>query len=348
MSVQSRAVFLSYASEDSEAAARIATALRDAGIEVWFDRSELRGGDAWDLNIHQQIQACRLFIAVISGRTESRDEGYFRREWTLAVDRTRDMAAKRAFLLPVAIDDTPERGASVPDKFRQIQWTRLPGGETSSAFVARVIDLLDAPGPGPAARVAQKPNALPESNAARVTPRGARKFWPAVVVAAAVTAASVAYFLLRTPTNQEPASATRVTSLSPPSVVAVPPQAAMPMTPAKSIAVLPFEDLSEKKDQQFLGDGIAEEIIDRLVQVPEMHVPARASSFYFRDKRARVADIARELEVAHLLEGSVQKSGNRLRLSVQLVRAVDGYQIWSEHYDRDLKDVFAVQVLPPK
>jgi TIR domain len=102
VSAPSRAVFLSYASEDSEAAARIATALRAAGIEVWFDRSELRGGDAWDLNIHQQIQACRLFIAVISSRTESRDEGYFRREWNLAVDRTRDTAAKRAFLVPVA------------------------------------------------------------------------------------------------------------------------------------------------------------------------------------------------------------------------------------------------------
>ncbi len=111
------AVFLSYASEDVAAVERIATALRSAGIEVWFDKSELRGGDAWDRQIREQIHDCRLFIPVISANSECRDEGYFRREWSLAADRTRDMAHKRAFLLPVVIDATPERGASVPEKF---------------------------------------------------------------------------------------------------------------------------------------------------------------------------------------------------------------------------------------
>src|SRR5215469_16139152 len=124
------AVFLSYASEDAAAAERIATALRTAGIEVWFDQSELRGGDAWDRKIREQIHDCRLFIPVISANSERRDEGYFRREWTLAADRTRDMAHKRAFLVPVVIDHTPERGASVPEKFHELQWTRLPHGET--------------------------------------------------------------------------------------------------------------------------------------------------------------------------------------------------------------------------
>ncbi len=124
------AVFLSYASEDAAAAERIATALRNAGIEVWFDKSELRGGDAWDRQIREQIHDCRLFIPVISANSERRDEGYFRREWSLAADRTRDMAHKRAFLVPVVIDGTSERGASVPEKFHELQWTRLPGGET--------------------------------------------------------------------------------------------------------------------------------------------------------------------------------------------------------------------------
>src|SRR5499427_4121632 len=109
------AVFLSYASQDAEAAEKICAALRAAGIEVWFDKSELRGGDAWDRQIKQQIHDCRLFIAVISANSERRDEGYFRREWKLAVDRTHDMADKRAFLVPVVIDGTPERGASVPE-----------------------------------------------------------------------------------------------------------------------------------------------------------------------------------------------------------------------------------------
>ena len=136
------AVFLSYASEDMAAAERIATALRTAGIEVWFDQSELRGGDAWDRRIREQIHDCRLFVAVVSVHTEGRDEGYFRREWKLAVDRTHDMDERKAFLVPVVIDATFERGAHVPEKFRELQWTRLPGGETPTAFVERVRRLL--------------------------------------------------------------------------------------------------------------------------------------------------------------------------------------------------------------
>src|ERR1700689_931330 len=111
-----RAVFLSYASQDAEAAQHLCDALRAAGVDVWFDRSELRGGDAWDRHIRERIRDCRLFVAVISQHTEARDEGYFRREWKLAVDRTHDMAEKKAFLVPGAVDGTSERGTSVPEK----------------------------------------------------------------------------------------------------------------------------------------------------------------------------------------------------------------------------------------
>src|SRR5215813_14748723 len=128
------AVFLSYASEDAAAAERIAAALRAAGIEVWFDKSELRGGDAWDHSIRKQIKTCALFIPVISKHTHDRDEGYFRLEWKLAVDRSHLMTAHRAFLLPVVIDDTRDDDENVPDRFREVQWTRLPGGDTPPAF----------------------------------------------------------------------------------------------------------------------------------------------------------------------------------------------------------------------
>ena len=107
MSGISHAVFLSYASQDAEAAQQICEALRAAGIEVWFDQSELRGGDAWDQSIRKQIKTCALFLPVISRSTHDRDEGYFRLEWKLAVDRCHLMATDRAFLLPVVIDDTP-------------------------------------------------------------------------------------------------------------------------------------------------------------------------------------------------------------------------------------------------
>src|SRR5271170_1687656 len=87
-----RAVFLSYAREDSASAQRIADALRSQGVEVWFDQSELRGGDAWDQNIRRQIKECAIFMPVVSERTQMRGEGYFRLEWKLAVERTHLMA----------------------------------------------------------------------------------------------------------------------------------------------------------------------------------------------------------------------------------------------------------------
>ena len=138
MTEPSKAVFLSYASQDAEAARRICDAMRAAGLEVWFDQSELRGGDAWDAAIRKQVRDCALFIALISANTNARSEGYFRREWNLAVHRMLDMADDQPFLLPVLIDDTPEPAARVPDRFRERQWTRLPGGVVADGFVERV------------------------------------------------------------------------------------------------------------------------------------------------------------------------------------------------------------------
>jgi tetratricopeptide (TPR) repeat protein len=110
---KSGAVFLSYASQDADAAPRICDALRAAGVEVWFDQSELRGGDSWDQKIRRQIRECALFIPVISANTQSRSEGYFRREWKLGVERTHDMADHVAFLVPVVLDGTSDREAQV-------------------------------------------------------------------------------------------------------------------------------------------------------------------------------------------------------------------------------------------
>jgi len=117
-----------HASEDAEPARRIRKALQAVGIDVWFDQSELRVGDAWDVAIHAQVKACALFMPVISANSHRRSEGYFRLEWKLAVDRSHLMAADRAFLVPVVVDETKEANARVPDGIRTVQWTSLPGG----------------------------------------------------------------------------------------------------------------------------------------------------------------------------------------------------------------------------
>ena len=126
-----------------------------------------------------------------------------------------------------------------------------------------------------------------------------------------------------------------------------------PVTPAavpaateiseKSVAVLPFVDMSEKKDQEYFSDGLSEELIDMLTKIRDLRVPARTSSFYFKGKSEDIPTIARRLMVAHVLEGSVRKYGNHLRVTAQLVRADNGYHLWSETYDRNLVDVFKVQ-----
>ena len=108
-------------------------------------------------------------------------------------------------------------------------------------------------------------------------------------------------------------------------------------------AVLPFADLSEAKDQAYFSDGLTDELITALSRVEGLRVAARTSSFQFRGREIDVADVGRRLHVDAILEGSVRRSGNRLRITAQLVSTRDGYQLWSEAYDRELKDVFAVQ-----
>jgi TolB-like protein/Tfp pilus assembly protein PilF/predicted Ser/Thr protein kinase len=113
--------------------------------------------------------------------------------------------------------------------------------------------------------------------------------------------------------------------------------------PAPSIAVLPFANMSADKENEYFSDGLAEEIINALTQVPGLKVTARTSAFSFRGKDLKIAEIARELGVAHVLEGSVRKAGNRIRVTAQLIKAADGFHAWSERYDRELTDVFAIQ-----
>jgi TolB-like protein len=332
------AVFLSYASQDAEAAQRICEALRASGIEVWLDQSELRGGDAWDRQIRERIHDCRLFIALISAHTEARDEGYFRREWKLAVDRTHDMLEKRTFLLPVAIDATPERGAAVPDKFHEVQWTRLPGGEAPPEFVARVKGLL-SPGPLTTARLpagAASDSSLIPPTTGRLSP-----LRPALPMAVAVLVlAALAYVLISKPWISKPAAPPATANA--PSSPGAPPGAFSP--PPHSIAVLPFVNISGDKEQEYFSDGLTEELLNSLSRINELQVAARTSAFYFKGEHVDLSTIAHKLNVASVLEGSVRRSGHTIRVTAQLNNAVTGFHLWSQTYDRDLGDVLAVQV----
>jgi TolB-like protein/tetratricopeptide (TPR) repeat protein len=339
----SNAVFLSYASEDAEAAEHIATALRAAGIQVWFDQSELRGGDAWDRQIRQQIHDCRLFIAMISAQTEARDEGYFRREWRLAVERAGDMAEGKAFLVPVVIDGTTERGAAVPDKFHEHQWTRLPDGETAPAFVARVQKLLVPDAPTRVAAPAPTPSGSTKAPASK---RSLHPNWPSntvLWVISALLAVGLAYLIVDSLRRPQHSQATPASQKAASSTSAAPATAAAFNPPPHSIAVLPFVNMSGDKEQDYFSDGLSEELLNSLSRINELQVAARTSSFYFKGEHADLSTIAHKLNVASVLEGSVRRSGNTIRVTAQLNNAVTGFHLWSQTYDRDLSNVLQLQ-----
>src|SRR5437773_8773055 len=111
----------------------------------------------------------------------------------------------------------------------------------------------------------------------------------------------------------------------------------------RSLAVLPFADLSAERDQEHFGDGVAEEILNALAKIGDLRVPARTSCFAFRGLSLDARDIGRRLGVEALLEGSVRKAGQRLRITVQLIDSRNGYQLWSERFDREVADIFAIQ-----
>ena len=281
MSESPPAVFLSYASQDAGAAKRICDALRQAGIEVWFDQSELRGGDAWDANIRKQIKECALFVPVISANTQARLEGYFRLEWRLADQRTHLMARGKLFLFPVVIDETGEAAARVPESFTEVQWARLNGDALQArAFAGRIRDVLLLPGGAPE-REAMAP----------VRP---------------------------VPSASGPAE-------------------------NSSVAVLAFANLSNDPENEYFADGISEELLNVLAKVSGLKVSARTSAFSFKGRNVPIPEIARTLGVAYVVEGSVRKAGDKVRITAQLIKATDGFHVWSDIFTRDVKDIFAVQ-----
>jgi hypothetical protein len=138
------AVFISYAREDLPAVQKLKAGFDAAGIKTWFDLDRLEGGDDYDRKIQRNIARCSFFIPIVSATTQRRLEGFFRREWSYAIDRTRNIADGALFILPVCIDDTNSGEAQVPDKFRSVHFTRLPGGEVSPEFTQRIRDLLSS------------------------------------------------------------------------------------------------------------------------------------------------------------------------------------------------------------
>jgi TolB-like protein/Tfp pilus assembly protein PilF len=321
MSEAGKAVFLSYASQDKEVAQRICDALRAAGVEVWFDKSELRGGDAWDALIRKRIKECVLFVPIITPTTNARAEGYFRLEWKLAVDRSHLMADDAPFLFPIVVGDVNDATARVPDKFRELQWTRLRLDETPGDLAARVARLLSG---------TPTDNRQPTTDNRAGRRRLASWQWWMIfpilgTIMGLLFAAVPMWKAFKGPLTKRPA----------PTLAA--------SVDDKSVAVLAFANLNDDKAGEYFSDGISEELLNVLAKLPGLKVSARTSAFYFKGKDMPIPEIAKQLGVAYVVEGSVRKQGDKVRITAQLIKADDGFHVWSDTFTRDLKDIFAVQ-----
>jgi TolB-like protein/Tfp pilus assembly protein PilF len=318
-------VFISYASPDSAIAETVCAALERDGVACWIAPRDVTPGAFYADEIVHAIDTARAVVLVLS--QHAAQSPHVLRE----VERA---ASKRRPIISLRIDRAP-LPAGLEYFLNTSHWLDASGGDPVVAMPKLVaatriaIAALDAV---PAASASLQAPALP--TAARIPIR------TTIVVVTLIGVAIAALAVQRVWVGNHKSVASVAPAVSSP---ALSPQAPVPVAPEKSVAVLPFLDMSEKHDQEYFSDGLSEELIDRLTKVSDLRVPARTSSFFFKGKQTTIADVGRALGVAHVLEGSVRKSGATLRVTAQLIRVDNGYHVWSQTYDRKPDDIFKVQ-----
>jgi TolB-like protein len=300
-------VFISYASQDATVAQKVCAALEASGISCWIAPRDVVPGTLYADGIVGAIDESKLLVLILSKNAV--DSAHVGRE----IERT---VSKRHPIIALRTDTAPLNRA-FEYFLNQSQW--IEGGGSDAA----IAQLVSAVGQHLALETAASPtnlNQAPAVHRKAATPR----VW---VIAAVVVALLLAggYFANRAWRSKHDTSASTA------------------IVSDKSIAVLPFMDMSEKKDQEYFADGMAEEIIDLLVKVPGLKVISRTSSFQFKGKTEDLRNIGTQLGVAYVLEGSVRKSGDRVRITAQLIDSRDGAHLMSQTYDRDFSDVLKMQ-----
>jgi len=309
------ALFVSYASADRAAADDLTAYLEQRGIHCWMAPRDVPPGALYADAIVRAINEARALVLLLSHN--STGSSHVGKELERA-------SSKRKPIIAVRLD-----AAQLTPAFEyflsESQWVDV-GADGREAAYAKLAGVFRHPAP-PAAAAAAPPTApSPATSGTRTAGARPMRPWmlwvPGALVLAALTAGAALYFFTRSPHITAPAA---------------------PAVLEKSIAVLPFADMSQAHDQEFFADGMAEQILDLLVKIPSLKVIARTSSFQFKGKSEDARVVGEKLGVATLLEGSVRKSGERLRVTAQLIRAVDGTHLWSEVYDRQVSDVFHTQ-----
>jgi TolB-like protein/Tfp pilus assembly protein PilF len=304
----SRPVFISYASHDVAVAEKVCSALEAAGFPCWIAPRNVVPGTMYADSIVHAIDESSILVLILSAQAVA--SAHVGREIERAVSKRHPVVALRI--------DTAPLTRAFEYFLNQSQW--IEGGGSDAAIAQLVGAVGQHLSPGSAA---SPTNANQSSVVHRKAPIS-RRAW--VIAAVVVVGLLAGGFLLDRAWRSKPETTTSTSVIS-----------------DKSIAVLPFTDMSEKKDQEYFADGMAEEIIDLLVNIPGLKVISRTSSFQFKGKTEDLRSIATRLGVAYVLEGSVRKSGDHLRVTAQLISAQDGTHLWSQTYDRDLSDVLKMQ-----
>ncbi len=305
-------IFISYARSDREKIEKLASTLEAQGWSVWWDR-QIVGGAEFSEEIEKELNAAHTVIVAWSKAATT--SPWVKDEASAARDQGK--------LVPIQLDD-----GAVPMGFRQYQGVDFQGwnGDAASPAYEELARAINARQTASAAQPIKEPEAPTESKA-----KTSAVF---IAVGLALMAATFLFMSNRQSSNNtEPRTAKDTTSISETTQQAV----------MQSIAVLPFADMSVAGDQEYFCDGIAEEIMTALNRIDGLRVAGRTSAFSFKGKNEDLPTIGTALRVDHILEGSIRKQNNRVRVSAQLVRAEDGTTLWSESFDRNLEDIFAIQ-----
>jgi TolB-like protein/Flp pilus assembly protein TadD len=307
--------FLSYASADTEVAKQVCARLEAFGLRIWMAPRDVPAGAHYADALVRAINASRSLLLILS--VNSVDSAHVSKE----VERA---SSKRKPIVAIRLDAAPLTLA-FEYFLSESQWVDARDG--LDAALPRLIDdlrqLVTGARSSTGARAERPIPAVPATAHTRM---------PVLALAAgALAAVLVGGWWLGNSRGWWARSASAT------------PIAPVAAATANSVAVLPFTDLSEKKDQEYFSDGLSDELIDLLGKIPNLRVPARTSSFYFKNKPSTLSEIGKVLNVSHVLEGSVRKSGTALRISAELVNVADDTRVWSETYDRTLDDVFKVQ-----
>jgi adenylate cyclase len=313
-------VFVSYARRDHARVAPLVAALEAEGWSVWWD-PEIAPGEEFDALIAGALESARSVLVVWTPNSVGS-------RWVRGEARD---ASDRGVLVPVRFDD-----AKLPIDFRAVHtidlddWNEDPGSDAFQSVRRALAAMVDASPGRPDVGSMARPSRT------RAVPAGSALKRRVGILFVAMLAFGIGAMLVKSYAPQPG-------SMQAPGEVAGTPTTNLPVPDDHSIAVLPFSDLSPARDNAYFSDGLSEALMDSLARIPGLVVASRTSSFAFREPGPSVAQVASALQVANLLEGSVRKSGNQLKISARLLDGRSGRPLWSETFDATTEDIFSVQ-----